>query len=414
LPGKKQAVSAKLKSWQLTIAVVSGVAVIVGGVGVFAYQSYTQAQISAVAAAESSIEFGEQSIKDITDLIDELELAIRNSEESLVNTEGQTLDENERDSLLAEIEISKEIWVEQKTKLLELEAAVKDLRTQLAESTPLTETLQLLSGEIRQIANSEWSKSVNAIISLGEKISSVITAQAAWQEEQDRIIAAEAAARMAKAKAVPAVSTITDDGGASAVTAPEAPPENAPPKTGPTTELFLASVAQARIDGVSARSFIESYILALAPNVVFDWSNTRLCNGYYICGRAVVGITQSYFDEKYLAAGLPAPTLPTGFSVNQVVEILLDPRLEEVYLDEDGIGRFVLVHEAAHARQWLKYGGNIVSANEGYTGPSGVKGTAAVEYMADCMSISYLGYFVEGSYTTSCTPEQLAAANSTW
>ena len=195
MPGKKQAISAKLKSWQLTVAVVSGVAVIVGGVGVFAYQSYTQAQISAVAAAESSIEFGEKRIAETSDLIDELELAIKNSEGSLVNTAGQTLDEQEREALLAEVEKSKEIWVEQKTKLLELEAAIKSLKSQLASGSSPREALELLTGKISEISNSDWSPIANQIIELGEKITSVKSAQASWQKEMVRLAEEEAAAQ---------------------------------------------------------------------------------------------------------------------------------------------------------------------------------------------------------------------------
>jgi uncharacterized protein HemX len=134
LPAKKQPLKAKLKSWQLIVAVVYSVSLIAAGVGVFAYQSYTQAQESTAASAESTIELGEQRFKELSDLIDNLELAIRNSEETIVNTDGQTLEEQERDDLVAEIEASKKVWVEQKTKLLELEAAVKSLKNQLGSN----------------------------------------------------------------------------------------------------------------------------------------------------------------------------------------------------------------------------------------------------------------------------------------
>jgi hypothetical protein len=132
-----------------------------------------------------------------------------------------------------------------------------------------------------------------------------------------------------------------------------------------------------------------------------------------------VGISEDEWNDEF--SGF-APFLPTEFAVEQVVIIRLDPRIIDLYLSDDGIGRFVLVHEAAHARQWLKYGAGIIDANQAYTAgvpastrwPQGVSGTDSVEYMADCMSKSYLGYFVEGSYTTSCTPEQLSAANAVW
>jgi hypothetical protein len=96
---------------------MSSVALIAGGVGVFAYQQYNQGQLSATAA-ESALEIGAERVDEISDRIDDLELAITNSEQSLVNTDGQTLGEKEREDLLAEIEKSKEILAAQKIKLL--------------------------------------------------------------------------------------------------------------------------------------------------------------------------------------------------------------------------------------------------------------------------------------------------------
>jgi hypothetical protein len=110
-----------------------------------------------------------------------------------------------------------------------------------------------------------------------------------------------------------------------------------------------------------------------------------LCNGFYVCGRAWVG-------------GVNATP----------VKIELDPALEEIYVNSVGLS--VLVHEAAHARQWLKYGPNIISANETYTG---LKGTAAVEYMADCATIVKLTYSTN-VYTRSCRPSELEAAATIW
>jgi hypothetical protein len=113
-----------------------------------------------------------------------------------------------------------------------------------------------------------------------------------------------------------------------------------------------------------------------------------LCDGYYVCGRAWVG-------------GLN--TTP--------VRIELDPALEDIYVNNVGLS--VLVHEAAHARQWFKYGSNVIVANEAYTGPTGPKGTAAVEYMADCATIVKLGYSTN-VYTSSCSNSELEAAATIW
>lgn len=391
MPGKKQAVSAKLKSWQFTLAVISGVAVIVGGVGVFAYQSYTQAQISAVTAAESSIEFGEKSIKEITDLIDELELAIRNSEESLVNTKGQTLEEKEREALLAEIEKSKEIWVEQKTKLLELEAAVKSLKSQLASGGSPREALELLSSKATEIANSDWSKSANQIIALGEKITAVKTAQAAWEKERERISAEKAAAQVAaieRAEAAGRASKITE------TTSVAVPPSTSSAEIEPS--LLSLTLTE-----------VENYILSLATNVTFVWSE-NICEVGYICGKAVPAPAQNILDFLHASSDwgyAGAPTTPE----HAHVFIVLDTAIADLYTSTAG-GRSVLVHEAAHARQWLRYGKDIVSTSETQTRLLGIP---AVEYMADCATIVKLNYST-GAYTRTCTPSELEAAATIW
>jgi hypothetical protein len=381
LPTKKQTLRAKFKSWQLIAAVVSSISLISGGVGVFAYQQYTQAQISAAAAAEEAIALGEQRIDEISERIDDLELAIRNSEQTLVNTDGQTLDEKDREDLLAEIEASKKIWVAQKTKLLELEAAVEALKSQMESNTPPREILALLIGNISEVANSDWMPIVTQIVALGEKITSVQTAQASWLQEMERLAdeeaaaqAAEAAERIAREQTIASTSTLTDTGGS---TAPSAP---APP---PTEEILVAPVAP----GETNRSFITSYIAALAPNSFISWV-PGLCDGFYVCGRAWVGELN---------------TTP--------VRIELDPALEEIYINSVGLS--VLVHEAAHARQWLKYGSEIIPANEAYTGATGPKGKDAVEYMADCATIVKLGYSTN-VYTSTCSPSELEAAATIW
>jgi hypothetical protein len=379
LPGQKLNLKANFKSWRLIAAVVSSIALISGGVGVFAYQQFTQAQISAVAAAEEAVVLGEQRIQEVSDLIDDLELAIRNAEQVALETEGQTLDEKEREALLAEIESGKKIWVAQKTRLLELEAAVQALRSQTASGTPSREVLDLLVDDISDVANSDWAQIVTGIVALGEKITVVQTAKVSWEKEMVRLAeeeaanqAAEAAERIAREKTIAATGTLTDTGGSTAPSAPAPPPAS--------EEILVATVTP----GESNRSFIISYIAALAPNSYVNWVD-RLCDGYYVCGRAWVG---------------GANTTP--------VRIELDPALEEIY--RNSVGLSVLVHEAAHARQWLKYGANIIPANEAITG---LVGAPAVEKMADCATIVKLGYSTN-VYTSTCTPSELEAAATIW
>ena len=376
MPSKKQTLKAKFKSWQLTAAVVSSVAVIAGGVGVFAYQQYSQAQISAAADAEFAVELAQLRIGEVSAALDDLELAIQNAQEIATQAVGQTLDEKDLEALLAEIEKAKEIWVEKATTLLELEAAVKALKQEIDLTTSSGTSIATLLKSVNDAVSSNWDKIIVQVVSLGEKISSVQVAQALWKEQQEEISAekvaaeaAEEAERLARAKTITPVSTLTDSGGS---TAPSAP---APP----AQEVVVAPVE----DGQNL-AYITSYIAALAPNSFISWV-PGLCDGYYVCGRAWVG------------------------GVNSTpVRIELDPALYDIYVNTVGIS--VLVHEAAHARQWLKWGSNIITANEGYTG---LVGTIAVERMADCATIVKLGYSTN-VYTSSCTPSELEAAATIW
>ena len=376
MPSKKQTLKAKFKSWQLTAAVVSSVAVIAGGVGVFAYQQYSQAQISAAADAEFAVELAQLRIGEVSAALDDLELAIQNAQEIATQAVGQTLDEKDLEALLAEIEKAKEIWVEKATTLLELEAAVKALKQEIDLTTSSGTSIATLLKSVNDTVSSDWGKIVVQIVSLGEKITSVQVAQALWEQEQEEVAAekaeaeaAEEAERLARARTIAPTSTLTDSGGS---TAPSAP---APP----AQEVVVAPVE----DGENL-AYITSYVAALAPNSFISWV-PGLCDGYYVCGRAWVG------------------------GVNSTpVRIELDPALYDIYVNTVGIS--VLVHEAAHARQWFKYGSNIITANEGYTG---LVGTIAVERMADCATIVKLGYSTN-VYTSSCTPSELEAAATIW
>lgn len=368
-----------IKHWRPITAIVS-ISILISGLAVVANEQYVQGQNQAIAIAEAALEVGEQRIEEVSARLDDLELAIRNSEQVLVDTDGQTLEDIEREDLLAEIEEGKETWVEQTTKLLELEVAVEALRAQLASGAPAGSTLASLVTKVTDASKSNWDQIVTQISALGGKITSVQTAQATFQKEMQRLAeeeaaaqAAEAAERLAREQTIASTSTLTDTGGSTAPSAPAPPP--------PSEEILVAPVEE----GETNRSFITSYIAALAPNSFISWV-PGLCDGYYVCGRAWVG-------------GLN--TTP--------VRIELDPALEEIYINSVGLS--VLVHEAAHARQWLKYGSNIIPANEAYT--PGITGTAAVEYMADCATIVKLGYSTN-VYTPSCTQEQLDAAATIW
>jgi len=397
LPGQKLNLKANFKSWRLIAAVVSSIALISSGVGVFAYQQFTQSQISTTAAAESAIDLGQQSFVEISDLIDDLELAIRNSEETVVNTDGKTLDEQEREDLVAEIEVSKEIWVAQKTKLLELEAAVKALKTNLASSTSSQEALALLTGKILDVANSNWAPITNQIVALGERIGSVQIAQEAWKKEQDRTAAEEAAkqaaAQLAEIERAAAESLARQ---ATEVISIPAPPSSSQPVTDSAipTPAMLA---------------VQDFILNLAANITFLW-DPDLCKIGYVCGQAIPAPYDEPGDFLYAFASdewgyTGAPRTPD----HAHVFVKLDSSFQEYYTSTR-LGRAILVHEAAHVRQWFTYGLDIISASEAASGRVGIP---AVEYMADCATIALIGYSA-GSYTSTCTPSELEAAATIW
>jgi hypothetical protein len=390
LPAKKQPLKAKLKSWQLIVAVASSVSLIAAGVGVFAYQSYTQAQESAAASAESTIELGEKRFEELSDLIDDLELAIRNSEETVVNTDGQTLEEQERDDLVAEIEASKKVWVEQKTKLLDLEAAVKSLKSQLASDSPSREALVLLSEKIFEIANSDWSPLTSQIVALAERIGSVETAQGQWKNEQDRIAAEQAAAAAAAKAAADNLARQSTEPTGIIITDPT-------PDSTPCTITPLESSP--------SKQRVENIVLGLAANTKTTWV-CGVCAPGTICGRALL----PRLDRIY-----PGFVGPPQSDADALVVVVLDENHIDRYLSDVGLS--ILVHEAAHARQHLKYGTLLLSSNAGYRGlPDGYtdeEATAAVEYMADCATIYRYGKST-GAYTDICSPEELAAAATIW
>ncbi len=350
--------------------------ILLSGLGVVANQNYIQGQISAAADAEFAVELAQLRIGEVSATLDDLEVAVQNALEISTEAVGQTSDGKDLEALVADIEKAKELWVKETTRLLELEAVVKVLRQKIDQGTSTGTTIATLVKSVNDAVSSDWGKIVVQVVSLGEKITSVQVAQALWKQEQEEVAAekaeaeaAEEADRLARARTITPTSTLTDSGGS---TAPSAP---APP----AQEVVVAPVE----DGQNL-AYITSYIAALAPNSFISWV-PGLCDGYYVCGRAWVG------------------------GVNSTpVRIELDPALYDIYVNTVGIS--VLVHEAAHARQWLKYGSNIITANEGYTG---LVGTIAVERMADCATIVKLGYSTN-VYTSSCTPSELEAAATIW
>ncbi|HLP22810.1 MAG TPA: hypothetical protein VK139_02070 [Microbacteriaceae bacterium] len=260
-----------------------------------------------------------------------------------------------------------------------LEAADTDAKTRFDR---LSETISSVfwwppdvSAEARKVssppADSAYRK---ALSQLGQALDDLRAARAAWDAEQQRIAAekkaADDAAAAAKRAEQRAKSSKLSQGGGS--TAPNAPRIVDPPVTN------------------STQAQIVDYLGQFVAGVPVTW-DPDLCPAGTICG-----ITQ---------LGAPTPT------------IVLDPDLLNYYLTPSG--KYVLVHEAAHARSWFLYGSiaALSAASVAVTGiepdPPGSIGRAAIEYMADCATIVKLGYS-GGTYTFSCTADQLAEGAKYW
>jgi hypothetical protein len=311
-----------------------------------------------------------------------------------VSSQGKTLDENDRTALTKEIEKAKETWVEKKTDLLYLQNAVESLRKLRAPDGTFTENVERLVTAITDASKGNWQLISTLAISIEKLISNVQTAQANWQQEQDRIAAEEAAAKAAaieKALREARAGEVTDQ--LSLV----APPGSSQP-------VVDSSILTA---GMIA---VQSYIIALATNVTFLWF-PDLCAVGYVCGQALPAPASPPIDGKIDAfyASMSWTGAPST-SEHAHVFILLDSSFDDFY-HSTALGRYVLVHEAAHARQWLKYGKDIWSVSEAQ---SGLLGNPAIEYMADCATIYKLNSNDFGEYTRTCTPEQLAAAATIW
>jgi hypothetical protein len=364
-----------LKRWRV-IAAFSAVAILLSGLAVYATENYNQAQVS--IAAGKALEVGESQIEEITKLVNELEQTIRDADQIAFEADGRTLDEQALEDLIAEIEDSKQVWVDQKTKLMKLEAADQGLLELRQSDGRWTRDVVAFAEYIEELVNSDWTPVIAKISSILEKSSSTQAAQGLWLKEQDRI-AAEKAAAEAAAKA--------------------AADELARKASEPT------SLAAPEVEGVQctkkseaeypAKKTVADYILAIAPNAITTWE-CDVCAPGTFCGRAYLPRLESFYEG------------PPQTTEHATVVVLLDEDHIDLYLSE--IGLSILVHEAAHARQHVKYGTYLIRDNEIYTG---LVGTAAVEYMADCATIVKLGYST-GAYTQSCTPDQLEAAATIW
>jgi hypothetical protein len=370
-----------------TIVIATAIAIVGGvtAVSFIGYQSYLKFQEDARVELVSANASVASALDDFESTASALEQEIGAAELVLEISSGQTLDEAARTDL--------EKTIVRASASLELaRSEAKELAAQVAQTNATFEEQLLWPPNALESAQ-QLSASTDAVSTdlqaaqeeLAAGVQAVVDAQAAWQAEQERL-AAEAAAkaaeeaaraqaeRLSKPRQIPSGSTLGPTGGATAPTAPPPPPAPAPVIVGFSVDAYLSQF-------VSPSQYIVQYV-------------PGLCDGFYVCGRVLVSNGST-----------------------PVVQLDSDPRVLEIYSTD--VGKYVLVHELAHVRQYWFLGqtvGGMIAGSEVYA-PETHRGTAAVEYMADCAAMWRLGYGLGGMpypYTSSCTAEQFAGAAQIW
>jgi hypothetical protein len=359
------------------VASVVAVALGVSLLGLAGYQSFATAQNQARSILTQASDAAESALREFDTNASGLEEKITSAQAVFDASQGKTADEVARKALQKEIDVASTQLRDAVREARELRAILSNIDTNLETilawppsifdaNVQLTQATARLTDELRG-PQKQLSNLANG----------VAQAQQAWQVEQDRV-AAEAAAqaareqaeRLSKPKQIPSESTLTPAGGTTAPTAPPPPDVPAP-----------------IVEGFNIEAYLSEYLPTSNYRVQYL---TGMCDGYYICG------------VMFVDAGVP------------VIQLDDDPSVIDIY--STNAGKYVLVHEAAHVRQYLFYGSVDLMISE-----SGrfvdYPGTAAVEYMADCATIARIGYALVGTpypYTSSCTPEQYAEASRIW
>ncbi|MGV1035000.1 MAG: hypothetical protein ACOYBP_07270 [Microbacteriaceae bacterium] len=339
----------------IAVGTVATMVAAAAAVGSVGVQSYLSARAQAEMSRDVTAAVVDSTSERITTLQSQAAASVTAANQAIAEADGKTLDG------AAQAEVS---------------AAEAALTT---AASNLTSQVDSVHASWQQASDSFeqhlwWPPAAQA--GLQTALAHLATARAAWQAEQDRIAAekaaAEAAAKAAAARRA-AASSISASGGNTAPNAPTLQVANTPVQT------VTVHAVQAYLSGLMSSAFS------------LVW-NPSLCAVNTICGTTT------------LSSSAPVITLDTD--------------LRDYYTGTNA-GTYVLVHEAAHARSWYRYGSTaaLIAASVAITGIPDNGGRAAVERMADCATVVKVGMIIP-TYTylqsTTCTPAELAEAATYW
>lgn len=362
------------------IVSVAGAATL-GSIGV---ESYLASREHAEFSMESAKVAALQSELASRETITKANASIAAGDALLASSDGKTLDNVARDELKTLLDTAKEqlnVLSTQSKKIDDrLAAAEVAFNEQLLWPPDADATAQRLHESIGDLD----APLLFTLEKLAQQSEAVTAAQAAWQAEQERIAAeaaAKAAAEAAARRAIRSGGTSNPSSGSTTPNVIAAPPAPAAPAT---------PAAPGAPAAWSAANFLSQYLSPSEYRLVW---NEYLCSPGYICGT-------------------------TEFSSPPTVT-LYGSAANPANYDFAG-GRYVLVHEAAHVKQYWYYavGGGDYAALLAVAPPPPSTWTRPpqywpLEFMADCSTMVQIGWAPTYANST-CDAAQMAEAAKIW
>lgn len=360
----------------------------VGAIGSIGAQSYFEAREQAQHTLTNATSAIERNAADADDLITEAEQEIAAGAALLASSEGKTLDATARDALKAALDEAESELANVQQNIDGVDGRIRDATSTINEQLLWPPDAQATADALAATNGGLGVTLRKTLKKIATQSEAVVAAQMAWQAEQDRIAAeaaAKAAAEAAKAAARRAAAggsqPLTPSGGSTAPIAQAAPP---PPATATAATL---------------QSFAESYLYQfISPSdATVSW-DPQLCQPGYICGTTTLSP-----GGTPLVTFMGTSTAPANYDF--------------------GGGRYVIAHEAAHVRQFKRYGlAGMYTQFTSIAAPVPATWTRdarvwPIEFMADC-STQYktgaVGSYIRMAGLSSCSPAQLAEAALVW